>query len=193
VFNVEIWGTVASWVGVGTTGGAAVAAAGYYLHDKQLEAKAQARQVRALIVGHIPKFTAEVFNYSDKMIYDMVAETHPMTLMETLVYRKTALKDGATGKSIRPNAELLAKLQGISSGAPGRTALTENDRALRPFDKVTASYEKPWSPAVRYSVVFRDYMSRRWRLEYWTDAGETHARLAGDDPDSNPAPDAAPT
>lgn len=178
MFPVEIWGTVASWAEVVIIGGSAVVAAGYYVNDKRLAARAQARQIRVLLTELSPRFTASVFNYSDKAIYDVAAETQPMTLTEILVYRKTAVQD-KSGKAIRPNAELMAKLQAMFSrgDAPERTALMENDRALEPGDKVEMSYERPESPAARYSVVFRDHMSRRWRLEYWTDEGETHTRL----------------
>jgi hypothetical protein len=178
VFDVEIWGTVASWVGVSTTGGAAVAAAWYYVNDKRLEAIAQARQVRVLIDSQPQSLKATVFNYSEHPIYDVAAETHPMTLTETLVHRKTAVQD-PSGKAARLKAQHLAQLRTMfaQSGAPGRAVLKENYSALMPAMSADILYGKPQSPAARYSVVFRDHMSRPWRLEYWTDGGEPHTRL----------------
>jgi hypothetical protein len=42
-----VWGTVGQWIGALGTSGAAIAAAGYYINDKRLDAMAQAGLVRA--------------------------------------------------------------------------------------------------------------------------------------------------
>jgi hypothetical protein len=69
VFAAEIWGTVAQWVSAIGTSGAAMAAAGYYIFDKSLAAKAQARQIRVKITALRPEIGFDVHNHSEHPIF----------------------------------------------------------------------------------------------------------------------------
>lgn len=69
MFSVDIWGNVASWVGAVSTGGAALAALGYYVLDSRKARAAQARLVRAnLHPEQDGVFEITVTNDSDRPI-----------------------------------------------------------------------------------------------------------------------------
>src|SRR6185312_8312529 len=65
MFPVEIWGNVAEWAGAIGTGGAAMAAAGFYIYDRYRESTAQSRQVNFVDYGTV----YEVTNASDQPIH----------------------------------------------------------------------------------------------------------------------------
>jgi hypothetical protein len=170
VFDVEIWGTVASWVAIGATGVAAALAAWYYVNDKSLEAKAQARQIRILIKQTTPEFVAVLFNNSEHRIHDVAAEHRSLSLTELLVYRGASLVDESTGQARPPRRDQFASLrQQLSAGDPrAQGYLSENDGTVTAGADLEVKCTAPELPGRQYSVVFRDRMSRRWRLVYWT-------------------------
>lgn len=60
-FDVDIWGTIAAWVGATGTGGAAIAASSYYILTTRNLKRAQARQVHAEV--RFPKGGNRPFNF----------------------------------------------------------------------------------------------------------------------------------
>jgi hypothetical protein len=72
VFDVDIWGNVAAWVGAIGTGGAAIAAALYYILSAWSRKRAQARQVHVEVTfpedGKFRPFNFVLYNDSEDQI-----------------------------------------------------------------------------------------------------------------------------
>lgn len=85
MFPVEIWGTVAQWVSALGTSGAAIAAAGYYINDKRIEAKKQARLVRTRFTASGDKVV--VNNHSPLPVVDVFLAHRPQSFEETVPAR----------------------------------------------------------------------------------------------------------
>lgn len=85
MFPVEIWGTVAQWVSALGTSSAALAAAGYYINDKRIDAKTQARLVRVRFDASGDK--VRVNNHSEFPIVDVFLASRPQSFEETVPAR----------------------------------------------------------------------------------------------------------
>jgi hypothetical protein len=72
VFDVDIWGNVAAWASAIGTGGAAIAAASYYILSARSRKRAQARQVHVEVTfpeqGKIRPFNFVLDNDSEHPI-----------------------------------------------------------------------------------------------------------------------------
>lgn len=72
MFDVVIWGNVAEWTGAISTGGAAIAAAGYYILSARSRRRAQARQVHVRVEfpedGKFRPFNFVLYNDSEGQI-----------------------------------------------------------------------------------------------------------------------------
>ena len=72
MFDVNIWGTVAAWVSAIGTGGAAVAAASFYILSARSRKRAQARQVHVAVTfpeqGKFRPYNFVLYNDSDHQI-----------------------------------------------------------------------------------------------------------------------------
>ncbi|MFI7163857.1 hypothetical protein ACIBM3_15505 [Rhodococcus erythropolis] len=73
-FPVEIYGTVAAWVGSLLTGLSFAAAACYYIFDKRVEARSQARNIRVDYCGDDDRDGVTVHNFSDAPILNIEAQ-----------------------------------------------------------------------------------------------------------------------
>ncbi|SIS11556.1 hypothetical protein [Williamsia sterculiae] len=182
IFPVEIWGTVAAWISaVGTTGSVA-AAAGYYIYDKRIEAKSQARHIRIRLEKRDTGFAVAVWNYSDKAIYDLYAESQAKTLEEVVVFGEIIRFDLENRKIKRLGPDQYDEIAESLKHLPflGRMDMEGRDNSIGPGEKAEFLYTVEMSGAARYYVGFRDSNARAWRLEYSEAMGHTRSHLSKD-------------
>ncbi|CCQ15877.1 putative uncharacterized protein [Rhodococcus sp. AW25M09] len=100
-FPVDIYGTVAAWVGSLLTGLSFAAAAAYYIYDKHLDSRSQAQSIRVEIPSNSQEEVITVHNFSDAAILNVDAQLIEVSVAEQVVSEMAA--------NIRTNPRRLRK------------------------------------------------------------------------------------
>ena len=168
-FDTAIWGTVAELVGSLLTGIGVVAAAGYYIYDKSVAAKAQARHVAFVRKGWTQDhYNAVVYNLSDESIFDVTP----------VQGRKFRFRDAVADQYRRygqpPTEDQIYMLRDMWDGTPGGISQVQSPESghVKPGDSKEVTFQGPRSPTQYYRIGFRDSMARSWILEL--DTSEPH-------------------
>jgi hypothetical protein len=165
MFNVVIWGTVAAWFSAIGTTVSLLAAAVYYIYDKRLAAKAQARHIRVQVQQPEPEFISLLTNYSDKAIYQ-ICVVDELISFEELVLRSTIQDDDGSTRPPDSSDFAVMKAMYYKSKKNGLYTHTDQQGQLLSGQSITIKYDKPMNYASRYAVTFRDSMARAWRIDF---------------------------
>lgn len=195
-FDVDIWGTVASWVGAIGTGGAAIAAASYYILSARSRKRAQARQVHVWVTfpepGKVRGFKFVLYNDSEHPISGFyLGRYKERRLIPMLLNGRTfqRVRDGEVEQTgigtvlLNSKSELVGfdgregdfglTIEGVSSAERG------NMPTVLPAAKSVALQPSPnhrfrWSTV--YWIGFLDASGNRWEREV-TNSITTYGRL----------------
>lgn len=184
-FDVAIWGNVAEWATAIGTGGAAIAAASYYILSARSRKRAQARQVHVLVTfpehGKILPFNFVLYNDSEDQISGFYGRYKERRLIPTLLNGRTfqKVRDGEVEQTgigmvlLNPKSELVG-----FDGRQGDMLLTAPLRVLRAGGSVVlkpgADDRFRWSTV--YWIGFLDANGNRWEREV-TNSIMTYGRL----------------
>ena len=167
-FNPAVWGTVAAWVGSQLTGVGVLAAAIYYIYDKRVGDKAQARHV-TFVHKHWTSdhYYAVVHNFSDESIFDVTPHQGRKFFRDVVADQYRKYGQPPTDVQIY----MLRDTWAYTSGGIVQVQSAESGH-VRPGDSKDITFEGPRSPTQVYWVEFRDSMARTWTLEL--DSREPH-------------------
>lgn len=201
MFDVDIWGNVAAWVGAIGTGGAAIAAASYYILSARSRKRAQARQVHVEVTfpepGKVRGFKFVLYNDSEHPISGFyLGRCKERRLIPTLLNGRTFQKvcDGEVEQAgigtvlVNPKSELVGfdgrrsdfglTIEGASAARHLRSGRSNMPTVLPAAESValkpSPNHRFRWSTV--YWIGFLDANGNRWEREV-TNNITTYGRL----------------
>ncbi|MDR3658246.1 MAG: hypothetical protein P4L48_22100 [Mycobacterium sp.] len=185
--HVAIWGTVAEWFSAIGTGGAAIAAATYYILSARSRKRAQAHQIHATVAfpenGKIHPFNFILYNDSEDQISGFYGRYKERRLIPSLLGGVTFQKMRAGEVEQTGIGMVLLNTKSELVGFDGRQGymlltIIAASRVLPPGQSVTlgpgADDRFRWSTV--YWIGFLDANGNRWEREV-TNSIMTYGRL----------------
>lgn len=193
MFSAEVWGTVGEWIGAVGTGGAAIAAASFYILDTRRSQIAQARLVWVQQrVDDSREMAVIVTNNSNlPIVLDLMYWSEPplrKALLSVAEFNvRSAAEPSASDFEVihDPHKRIHSKDEIIGySGDKGWTSIRASDKRVAAGQTITLASDVvlTYRVSMRYWITFQDASGQAWQLEIGPNHGKALSRRYKDFP-----------
>lgn len=172
MFEVAIWGTVAAWFSAIGSTGSLMAAAGYYIYDKRIDARAQAKMISFSFGEQTGGMNIRVSNLSHEAIVSISGFLEAPSDLQVLQQRVVwELKSGEVFDRTERN---LAEIEPKDVELPTRTHslytfFDENEpNTIREGEHRDLHYDDFYVAGSQVWIFFTDAHGQDWKYEFLT-------------------------